>query len=179
MASVSDRSLVAAVLRGQVDAFTTLLGRYRDMHTRFAMRMLGSYDDADDALQSAFVRAFRCIGQCKDPDRFGAWLYRIVVNECRTHAMRRAIRERRFVGAAAAEAVGHAAPPAGDPALLTHIQRALDHLDPLHREAFLLKHVEELSYEEMADVTGASVSALKMRVKRACDALRAQLGGLG
>jgi RNA polymerase sigma-70 factor (ECF subfamily) len=52
------------------------------------------------------------------------------------------------------------------------VQRVLSELDPLLREAFLLKYVEELSYEEMAGLTGASVSALKMRVKRACDRLR-------
>ena len=52
------------------------------------------------------------------------------------------------------------------------VQRVLSELDPLLREAFLLKYVEELSYEEMATLTGASVSALKMRVKRACDRLR-------
>ena len=52
------------------------------------------------------------------------------------------------------------------------VQRVLSELDPLLREAFLLKYVEELSYEEMAALTGAGVSALKMRVKRACDRLR-------
>ena len=52
------------------------------------------------------------------------------------------------------------------------IERALDELSPEQREAFILKHVEEMSYEEMADVTGAGVSALKMRVKRACERLR-------
>lgn len=55
------------------------------------------------------------------------------------------------------------------------LDRALDRLDVDQREAFLLKHVEELSYEEMREVTGAGVSALKMRVKRACDRLRAIL----
>jgi len=52
---------------------------------------------------------------------------------------------------------------------------ALERLDPLYREAFLLRHVEDLSYDEMAALTGAGVSALKMRVLRACDRLRALL----
>jgi RNA polymerase sigma-70 factor (ECF subfamily) len=52
------------------------------------------------------------------------------------------------------------------------VQRVLNELDPLLREAFLLKYVEELSYEEMSVLTGAGVSALKMRVKRACERLR-------
>ena len=54
----------------------------------------------------------------------------------------------------------------------THCVRVLDELDPLLREAFLLKYLEELSYEEMSALTGVGVSALKMRVKRACDRLR-------
>ena len=59
-----------------------------------------------------------------------------------------------------------------------HIERALGMLPTEQREAFLLKHVEELSYEEIAKMTGVSVSALKMRVKRACDALRDLLEGV-
>ncbi len=54
------------------------------------------------------------------------------------------------------------------------VQRVLAELDPLLREAFLLKYVEEMSYEEMSTLTGVGVSALKMRVKRACDRLRAR-----
>ena len=61
---------------------------------------------------------------------------------------------------------------AGDPALRLRIDQALATLPVDQREAFVLKHVEELEYEEMAAVTGAGVSALKMRVKRACDRLR-------
>jgi RNA polymerase sigma-70 factor (ECF subfamily) len=55
------------------------------------------------------------------------------------------------------------------------IRRAVDDLDPLLREAFLLKYVEEMDYHEMSSALGAGVSALKMRVKRACDALRPRL----
>jgi RNA polymerase sigma-70 factor (ECF subfamily) len=62
--------------------------------------------------------------------------------------------------------------PAERTAWREEIERALSRLDPEQREAFLLKHVEELSYEEMAEITGAGISALKMRVKRACDRLR-------
>jgi RNA polymerase sigma factor (sigma-70 family) len=57
------------------------------------------------------------------------------------------------------------------------IQRALDRLPAEQREAFVLKYVEELSYEQMAEITGAGVSALKMRVKRACERLRELLEG--
>src|SRR4051794_12322214 len=69
-AGVLDAAAVAAVLAGDSDVFRVLVERYRDSFARFAVRMLGNADDADDVLQSAFVRAFRNIGSCQDPRRF-------------------------------------------------------------------------------------------------------------
>jgi len=173
-----DAVLVAAILAGDVEAFATLVRRYRDAYTRFAIRMLGDREDADDALQSAFVRAYRKLAECDDPARFGAWLYRIVINECRTLATRRARRELRLVRdeEALERALGgdHSTDEIG---WREEIQRALGRLDADQREAFVLKHVEELSYDEMAELTGASISALKMRVMRARERLRELLEG--
>ena len=173
MESRSDAALVAQVIAGDAEAFARLLGRYRDAHVRFATRMLGNRDDADEALQSAFLRAFRSLARCTEPERFGAWLYRIVVNECRTLAARRARRERSLVrDAATLGTLAERDDPVGSDALREEITLALDTLNPEHREAFVLKHVEDLSYDEMAEVTGTGVSALKMRVKRACQRLQ-------
>lgn len=83
METRSDPALVAAVVDGDDHAFAALVGRYRDDYTRFAVRVLGSHADADEALQSAFLRAYRRMAACRDPARFGAWIYQIVVNECR------------------------------------------------------------------------------------------------
>lgn len=168
-----DAQVVAAILAGDTDAYTVLLARYRDTYTRFAVRMLGNREDADDALQSAFIRAFRKLDRCEEPARFGAWLYQIVINECRTLGTRRGRRELRLVrdDAELERALG-TSPAEHDVALRDEIQRALDSLEAAYREAFVLKHVEEMSYEEMAEITGVGISALKMRVKRACDRLR-------
>jgi RNA polymerase sigma-70 factor, ECF subfamily len=176
MEARSDAALVAQVIAGEAEAFAHLLRRYRDAHLRFATRMLGNRDDADEALQSAFLRAFRSLAKCDEPERFGAWLYRIVVNECRTLATRRAHRERSLVRdpVTLGTLPERDDPVAGD-AVREEIQHALDCLTPELREAFVLKHVEELSYQEMAEVTGAGVSALKMRVKRACQQLQGLL----
>src|SRR4029079_18364424 len=70
-----DRELVQGVRSGDLEAFAALVKRYRDAYTRFAVRMTGSLLDADDVMQSVWMRAFRNIGACKNPDRFGAWLY--------------------------------------------------------------------------------------------------------
>lgn len=170
----TDAELVAKVLAGDVDAYGALVRKYQTAYVRFAVRMLGSPDDADDALQSAFVRAFRKLRECRDPARFGAWLYQIVVNECRTLAFRRDRRERRMMRDE--QDLESLASSRGIPTPMTReleeIQKALDRLEPEQREAFILKHVEDLSYDEMSELTGVGVSALKMRVKRACDRLR-------
>ena len=168
----TDAELVAAVLRGETDAFAILVRRYQHVYYRFAVRMLGSHDDADDAVQSAFVRAYRSLASCRNPERFAAWAYQIVVNECRTMAVARQRRELRFVGVDMGLLAGDIGQSRLDQEEMQEIQRALNRLDPDQREAFLLKHVEDLEYEEMATLTGASVSALKMRVKRARERLK-------
>jgi RNA polymerase sigma-70 factor (ECF subfamily) len=121
------------------------------------------------------------LSSCQDRERFGGWLYQIVVNECRTFASRQRKRDLRFV--ADHEAIDGAVAAAMDvePAgsdMCDHIELALGMLPVDQREAFVLKYVEELSYEEISGITGVGVSALKMRVKRACDGLRDLLEGV-
>jgi len=168
-----DAADVQRVLAGDVDAYAKLVDRYYDRCARFAVRMLGNRDDAEDALQATFLRAYRALARYQERDKFSAWLYRILVNQCRSIAARRAHRDRVFVRE---EAVLLNAPDTSRPSWSGEdeefVQRVLAELDPLLREAFLLKYVEELSYEEMSALTGVGVSALKMRVKRACDRLR-------
>jgi RNA polymerase sigma-70 factor (ECF subfamily) len=171
---MSDAADVQRVRDGDVDAFSRLVDRYYERCARFAVRMLGNRDDAEDALQATFLRAYRSLGRYQERDKFSAWLYRILVNQCRSIAARRAHRERVFVRE---EAVLMNAPDlrvgwTGEDE--EFVQRVLSELDPLLREAFVLKYIEELSYEEMSELTGVGVSALKMRVKRACDRLRAR-----
>lgn len=171
----SDSTLVRRVRAGDPQAFATLVARYRDRGARFATRMLGRPEDAQEALQDAFVRAYRSIGNCHDPDRFDRWFFSILANRCRTAGARSARRERTFVAEEAGSHVAVVSQHADRTAWREEIERALARLDVDQREAFLLKHVEELSYEEMAEITRASVPALKMRVKRACDRLREML----
>jgi RNA polymerase sigma-70 factor, ECF subfamily len=169
---MTDAEAVRRVLGGDVDAFTGLVDRYYERCARFAVRMLGNRDDAEDAVQATFMRAYKALNRYQDRDKFSAWLYRILVNQCRSLAARRSHRERVFVRE---ESLLHSAPSAGEGwagESEEWVQRVLAELDPLLREAFLLKYLEELSYEEMSALTGVGVSALKMRVKRACDRLR-------
>lgn len=178
MNDLSDAELIRAVLDGRTDAFAELMARHRDVQFRFALRMLGDRDDADDVLQTSFVRAYRALGGCREPDRFGAWLRRIVVNECRTLGTARGRREARMVRDEAVLGRLEGTEVEEGTLDLEVVHRALERLTPDLREAFLLKHLEDHSYEEMMEITGAGISALKMRVKRACEQLREQLEGV-
>jgi len=171
----SDAAIVARVVRGDVEAFGQLVARYRDRYFRYAMHMLGNREDAEEALQDAFTRAFRSLSRCDDPERFGAWLFRILVNRCRTSGARRSRRLRTFVSDETALMDASEEHPAEQRAWREEIDRALARLRPDQREAFVLKYVEDLGYDEMSAATGVGVSALKMRVMRACDRLREML----
>ena len=171
----SDAAVVARVLGGDAQAYSIIVARYRAQYGRYAVRMLGSREDAEEALQDAFVRAYRSLAKCDDPERFAPWFFRILANRCRTAGTRRGRREKTFVSDDIALHSAAEEHPAERNAWREELERALQRLDVDQREAFLLKHVEELGYEDMAVITGVGVSALKMRVKRACERLRVLL----
>jgi RNA polymerase sigma-70 factor (ECF subfamily) len=170
MSHLTDRDLIVAASKGQVAAFVSLIDRYRDVRTRFAIRMLGDYDAADEAMQTAFVRAFQTIGRYKEADRFEEWLFRIIINECRTRALRRTVQSPRPSGEVDALADWRAAVAGNEDG--AEVQRALDQIDPINREAFVLQYVEELAYPQIASLTGVSVITLERQVDRACARLR-------
>jgi RNA polymerase sigma-70 factor (ECF subfamily) len=172
---VTDAVLVGRVLEGDVDSYAKLVARYRERYGRFAVHMLGNREDAEEALQDTFVRAYRSLATCDDPARFGSWLFRILVNRCRTAGGRRQRRDKTFVRDETALLEAASDHPAERTAWREEIDRALAKLDGDQREAFLMRHVEGLSYEEMSELTNVGVSALKMRVSRACERLRGML----
>ena len=168
--SDSDAALVARTLDGDLNAYAALMARYRDGFGRYAYHMLGNREDAQEAMQDSFVRAYRALKDCREPDRFSAWLFRIVVNRCRT-MRRRLLRHRPFDAELPDEVPTIDRAPAAFE-WREEISRALARLRPHYREAFLLRYVEGLDYAEMAKMTGAREPALRMRVKRAGDQLR-------
>jgi RNA polymerase sigma-70 factor (ECF subfamily) len=171
---MTDASLARAALDGDPRAFTSLVDRHAPACIRFATRMLGNREDAEDVAQETLLRAYRALADYDGTKNFRTWLMTILVNRCRSAMLLRHRRERRVVASETAVQAAVAA-DGGDVLLRDAIEKALVALDADQREAFLLKHVEQLEYEEMAAVTGASVSALKMRVSRACTHLKALL----
>jgi RNA polymerase sigma-70 factor (ECF subfamily) len=166
--------LVRAAKTGDVRAFAALVDAYYPRCLRFALHMLSNRGDAEEAVQDTFVRVYRALPTYEERETFEPWLFRILANRCRSAGAR----ERRR-----AELVEYGDVPdrpsegRHDMAIAwrEEISLALAELPAEQREAFLMRHVEDLSYEDMAQATGAGVSALKMRVKRACDALRVRL----
>lgn len=169
-----DGEIVRAVLAGDRERYAQLVERYRDRYARYAARMLGSADAAEDAVQDAFVRAFDQLAQCKDPNKFVGWFFLILRNRCFAE------RRRNRTSAPLEEANAVAAVDRTDSGTETAerrraLQQALLELTPDQREVFVLKHVEGLSYGEIAERLSTSVASLKMRMHRAYDRLREQL----
>lgn len=172
----TDAQVVRDVLAGDRDAYRLLVRRYGESLHGHALRMSGSADEAADLVQRALVQGFRKLHTCRDAERVGAWLFRILANLCKDHV--RSPRRRDVAIGAVAGALRAPADPAADAAdaeARGRIWSALDALTPEQREAFVLKHVEGRSYEEIAAVMDLSVASLKMRVHRAREALRGLL----
>ena len=173
---MTDAELVQRSRAGDARAFGVLVGRHHAACWRFAVHMLGDRTDAEEVVQDAFWRAYRALERYDERDQFRGWLFRILTNLCRNALTSRGRRTRRVVHDELAMASAAAPAPyrrlgVEDGAL----QRALRQLDPLQREAVLLKYAEGLEYGEMVALTGVGESALKMRVKRGAERLRALL----
>jgi RNA polymerase sigma-70 factor (ECF subfamily) len=168
-----DATIVRRVLAGDAEAFGVLVDRHHARCLRLATHLLADPAEAEDAVQEALLRAYRFLGRYREHDRFGAWLTRIVVNQCRTAAARR----RRALPHALEWGTTEGVVPAGDDeaARRDELHRALAHLPAEQREAVVLRYADDLTFDEMATATGATVAAMKMRVQRACRRLRALL----
>jgi RNA polymerase sigma-70 factor (ECF subfamily) len=171
-----DGEAVRQVLAGDVEAFRHLVTRYRQQFARHAVALVGDADAAADAMQEAFVRAYDSLASCREPDRFGSWFYRILTNQC--HTARERMRDAEPIEAVELAARERTDAPLERAELAQALESALGRLTAEQREAFIMKHVDGRSYEEMAEVLGTGVDALKMRVYRAREALRQLMGAM-
>jgi RNA polymerase sigma-70 factor (ECF subfamily) len=171
---MSDLAIINRVLDGDVEAYARLVDRHYDRCARIAVRIVGNREDAEDALQDAFLRAFNALGDYEERERFSAWLTRIVVNQCRTVLARTRRREAVFLDVDPL-GLSLATEERGDSNAWPDLEHALARLPDAQREALVLRFADDLTYEEMARITGAGESALKMRVQRAFSRLRALL----
>ncbi len=155
--SIGDRGLVTLASRGDVGAFRQLVLEHSNLVYRLAHRMVGR-EDAQDASQEVWIRVWRNIKSFRGECAFSTWLHRITMNTCLTFRKRELRREEQEVGGE----VSYLSEPSGgdaDPEAATlsaerrdEIQAALKHVRAEHRAALVLRHMEGLSYAEIAEV---------------------------
>jgi RNA polymerase sigma-70 factor (ECF subfamily) len=180
-----DEATIAQVRQGDTVAFRVLVERHSRAIFRLAYRMTGNEQDAEDVVQETFLKAFRQIHRFELRSSFKTWLYRIAVN-CSTDVLRQRPRMATVVALEAApdedrpgETVAADRPSPDQLVFGTEIQRkvasALDGLSHAERAAFILRHYEGRSIDEIGKTLGLRTSATKHSVFRAVRKLRVAL----
>ncbi|MEK7872505.1 MAG: sigma-70 family RNA polymerase sigma factor [Chloroflexota bacterium] len=173
-----DARLVAQAARGDPQSFRRLIEKYQDLIYDLCLRMLGNPQDAEDVAQETFLTLHRCLGGYRKGGKLSNWLYTVAINRCRSRLRKRRIL--RFFsldsGAEDAEDAPRLEPPSLEAPLDAALaraeaerwaQRLVDSLpDPL-KAPFVLRHLKEMSYEEISDALELPVSNVKVRLHRA------------
>ena len=179
---VDDRELVAAHRAGDGDAFDELVREHRSPLHRHARRKLMCDAAAEDAVQETLVRAYRALPKFDGEYRLGPWLHRIMHNVCIDEVNRRRRDGDKADKLAAQPNVRIDAPSVEDELGLhfddTKLNVALDELSAAHREALVLRFVDNLDYDEVAQMSGVSEQNARARVSRARNAMKSTLKGL-
>ena len=180
----SDAAVVAQVRAGDSAAFRVLVERHGRPVFRLAFRLTGNRQDAEDVVQETFLRAFRQLKRFESRASFGTWIHRIAVNcsmdllrgrpSAQAHA---SLDEAVAGGAADMPDEGAIAPDrwAASAEIRSSLNRALDGLTPAERAAFVLRHFEGRSLEEIGDALGLRASATKHSIFRAVQKMRRAL----
>ncbi|HEY0847331.1 MAG TPA: sigma-70 family RNA polymerase sigma factor [Noviherbaspirillum sp.] len=169
LAQIDDEECAARAQRGEGKAFSELVRRYQDRVYRFLLRLTRSQDDALDLTQDTFLRAYQGLERWRPQALFRTWLFRIARNAA-FDLLRRDKRVEFVELEEDAEIVDTAA---GPEAVLETAQRyrllesALERLPAEHREIVLLRDIEEMSYEEIAQVLDLNIGTVKSRIARA------------
>ena len=168
-----DRDLVEAARRGDQAAFIDLVRSRSDRLFAIALRILRDIDRAEDALQDALVIAWRDLRGLRDPDRFDAWLHRLLVNVCVVHATRE---RRRTINLRVLPVEG---PPARDDLLTIadrdQLERGFRRLPPEQRAILVLHHYLGYAPSEIAETLGVPAGTARSRLHHAHRAMRAAL----
>lgn len=175
MRTDDDHRLIADVLQGNQDAFAALVARHQDRLFNTVFRLVGNAEDAADIVQEAFLSAYQSLANFKKDAKFFTWLYRIAVNAAITH-------RRRQRGAMKPIKTSDSAPGVEplDPTLSNRpghllemeederrIHLALQRLSPEHRTVLVMKDMEDMRYEEMAEILRVPIGTIRSRLHRA------------
>jgi RNA polymerase sigma-70 factor (ECF subfamily) len=178
MKQIDEGEIIGRVLGGDREAFAVLVDAYKGPVFSLAFRMTGSTQDADDLTQESFLRAFQSLGRFRAGERFFPWLYTVSLNVIRNHLRKvKALPEE-----ATEKGMPDATDPSGDAADAAigrergrRLQGYLLKMPVPVREALVLRFYEGLSFEDIASVTGDSLSSAKMKVYRGLEKIRAMM----
>jgi RNA polymerase sigma-70 factor, ECF subfamily len=184
--------LVERLIARDERAFNELVRTYQRRVFALVLRMLGNPAEAEDLAQEVFVQVFKAIGTFRGESKLSTWIYRIAINLCKNRAKYLRVRhsneqdeiaeidERVPLGAQGRSNVGAVERPdemmAGKQ-VEEIVQRAIQQLEPSFRECLVLRDVEELSYEEIEQITGLPAGTVKSRIHRARALLREAVEG--
>ena len=180
MTRAEETHVIRAVLDGDLDRFEELVHAYEKGIYNLCLRMLGDEQDALDATQEAFFKAFRALSSFRGDSRFSTWLYRLAGNVCLDMLRRRpAVPTLSMDDDDAPLFLADDSPSPEDLLERREIHRAVSDalaaMPPEFRQAVVLRDVNGLSYEEIADVTGLEAGTVKSRIYRARKKLAAVL----
>lgn len=187
MGPLGERLLIKRLQARDEQAFVECVRTYQDRVYNLVYRMLGSHQEAEDIAQEVFVTVFKTIDSFRGDCKFSTWLYRIATNHCKNRIKylgRRAQRRTRDLDSTSeGELVGAEPPTMGAQAADPHealaglqleriVREGIARLDEEHRMLIVLRDVEELSYEEIVEITGLPEGTVKSRLHRARMALK-------
>ena len=174
MQQPDDATLVERSAGGDADAFEVLVGRHHRVLFSVALRMLGNYDDASDATQAAFIKAYERLGSFDPRYRFFSWIYRILLNEClnvrRSRKPHEEVTPELAVGGSPLDALEAAE-------RRRRVQAALLSLSVEYRVVVVLRHFGSLSYDEIAAILSIPAKTVKSRLYTARQRLLELLAG--
>jgi RNA polymerase sigma-70 factor (ECF subfamily) len=167
---IDEAKIIEECLSGNVESFGLLVKSYQDALLRTAYRFLRDWDDAKDAVQEAFIRAYRYLSTYRSDRRFSTWLYKILVNVCLDRLKSADRRHHKNIGNTIEDK--NSFDPLDRLAERELLHRALQKLSTKRRQAFILVHLEEFSCIEAAEIMGCSESTVRVTVMKARQQLR-------
>jgi RNA polymerase sigma-70 factor (ECF subfamily) len=180
----SDAQLVARSLKDDHEAFGQLIDRHAAAIVNLGYRMVGNRAEAEDLAQETFLAAYKALSTFRADAKFSTWLYRIAANKCKDWLRVKRPGQGQYDLDADESLDLYVAEERTPEVLLSQqqiaqeLEQAIQRLPPLYREAFVLKHVEGLSYEEMEEILGVNGDTLKMRVYKGRVQLSRELAAL-
>jgi RNA polymerase sigma-70 factor, ECF subfamily len=184
-----DEKLVRAFKAGDSSAFDALVIKYKDKVFTMCHYLLGDIHEANDQSQETFLKVYRSLHAFRFESSFSTWLHRITVNTCKNRLGSLSFRfKKMMVSLEASDETGKTllqitdgSPlPNGDlesRERMMHVRQAINQLSPDHKTVIVLRDIEELPYEEIAQITGMDLGTVKSRIARARQELRTKLEG--